>query len=227
MRSVRRGLGGATLTLALAVGLTSCGGSGTNGLDKTSAAEAGRRAVAAFRSAPSVRVVGMVQSAGRENAASYDLVMSGTNTRGTIVRYNQRTEVVKVDGDTYIKGDQSFYRGIGEADAAELLAGRWVRLPADQAGEYRFFTIEGLALSLTEYVSAMRGSVVQTKLGEAKAVTVTSPDGSRLWASNTGAPYPLRLEMSGTDRGRIDFSGYGDKTSITRPPDPVDMSRLG
>jgi hypothetical protein len=76
-------------------------------------------------------------------------------------------------------------------------------------------------------VSALQGGVVKTTLGGAKVVTVTSPDGSRLWASNTGAPYPVRLEMSGTDRGRIDFSGYGDHVPINRPADPVDMSRIG
>ncbi len=229
MRPVFRRLAVATVAVAMAAaaGLTACGGPGTNGLENATAADVGGRAVDAFRGASSVRVVGDVASGGRNEGSRYNLLLSGGSVKGTIQRRGTEHEIIKVGDDTYVRAGRTYYEALGEADAAPLLAGHWVRLSSKQAGEYRYFTQEGLALAVAQYTTGLTGPVTTTTLGEEKAVSASSSNGSTLWAANTGDPYPLRLKMSGTDTGTLEFSDYGAEVSIAAPPEALDFPRIG
>nr|MDT0667614.1 hypothetical protein [Micromonospora sp. DSM 115978] len=130
--------------------LTGCGGADTNGLESTPAADLGDRVVEAFRDAESVHVVGVIEPAGRAGS-SYDLRLTGESTTGTIIRDGHEHEIVKVDQDTYIKGGAEYWESVGEAEAADLLSGSWVRLSSLESEQYRYFTVEGLALAITQY----------------------------------------------------------------------------
>jgi hypothetical protein len=214
------------LAAVLVAVLAGCGGSDTNGLESTPAPELGGRVADAFRGAGSVHVVGDVESAGRAGS-SYDLRMTSQSTTGTIIRDGHRHEIVKVGEDTYIRGDAEYWKSVGETEAADLLAGNWVLLSMAEAVQYRYFTVEGLALAVTQYTEALADPVTQAELAGADVVTASAPDGSKLWASNTGAAYPLRLEMSGSDTGFLEFSDYDAELNVTPPTDAIDLARLG
>jgi hypothetical protein len=216
----------AAAAAAAAVGLAACGGPGTNGLEKATAAEVGNRAADAFRDASSVRVVGDTDSGGRSEDTRYNLVLTGTSAKGTIDRNGIDHEIIKVGADTYVRAGREYYEALGEADAAGLLAGRWVRLSSEAAEQYKFFTRDGLALSVTQYTKSLAGPVTTTKVGDAAAVSAASPNGSTLWAANTGNPYPLRLKMSGADTGTLEFSDYDHETKIAPPADALDFSLI-
>lgn len=213
--------------LVAALGLAACGGSDTNGLEEMSPAEVGTRSVEALQSASSVHVVGTVDDPSSGTATSYDLTLAGSSAQGVVSSAGLRTEIVRIDEATYVRGDQGYYESINEADAAELLADRWVRLAPDAAAQYQYFTLEGLALSITDYVVTLEGEVRKEDAGDTPAVVAGSPEGSRLWAANTGEPYPLRLDMAGADQGRIEFSDYDADVTITAPTDVVDLAELG
>lgn len=217
----------ALLLAGAALALTACtGGSDTNGLEDASPAEIGTRSVEALRTAQSVRVVGTVQDPSADGTTNYDLVMSGSSSRGTVTSGSIVTEVVKIADDTYARGSKEYYESIGEGAAAELLADRWVRLSDDAAGQYRYFTIDGFALSIGEYVSALDGDVSTEKINGKPAVEVGSKVGTRLWAANTGDAVPLRLELLGGDEGKMEFSEYGSKVAIAAPANAVDLASL-
>ncbi|CUU53863.1 hypothetical protein Ga0074812_101361 [Parafrankia irregularis] len=211
---------------AMVLALAACGGEETNGLQDASAAEVGTRSVDALNSAGSVHVVGTAQDPSAEGSTRYDLVLSGSSARGTITSGSVVTEIVKVADDTYTKGSRAYYESIGEGDAADLLADKWVRLPAEDAEQYRLFTIEGFAMAIGEYVAALDGKVTTEDLAGRQAVAAGSAEGTRLWAANTGDPVPLRLDMLNGEQGRMEFSDYGTKVSITAPAGAVDLASL-
>jgi len=239
MRRVRLGGSGlpgkavAALAGVLLVGgiLAGCGGSDKpkdNGLTQASAGEVGTKALDAFRHADNVRVTGRLSSGSAENGqSSWDLRMDGTTTSGTFTSGNHKIDVVKSDKDTYIRGDKGYYEEIGEGDAAELLAGRWVRLTPAQANQYRFLTVEGLALSLADYLNGLSGQVTATTFAGQDAVQVTGKAGVTLFAAAKGDPVPLRIDVIGGENDRIEFAGYGSTTAADIPKDAVDLGALG
>ncbi|MDT3438401.1 MULTISPECIES: hypothetical protein [unclassified Pseudofrankia] len=216
--------------LLLAGVMAGCGGGGpkNNGLDKDPAPRVGSRALDAFRHADSVRVIGRLSSGSTESGDStWDLRMVGTTTSGTFTSGSHKIDVVKSGADTYIRGDQGYYQEIGESDASSLLAGRWVRLTPAQADKYRFLTVEGLALSLTEYLNSLSGNVTATTFAGRDAVLVKGGSGVTLYAATTGDPVPLRIDVVGGENSRIEFSDYGSATTAAVPGDAVDLASFG
>ncbi|MBX6389502.1 MAG: hypothetical protein IRZ08_10970 [Frankia sp.] len=232
-RAPRRGRLAALLAAAAAVAglLAGCGGSDSsgsesNGLAAAPAAEVGSRSLDALRAAGSVHVIGRLTSTSNGDDISWDLVMAGDRTRGTFTDNSHRLEVIRVGQDTYIQGDRAYYVDIGESDAADLLADTWVRLTPQQADQYRFLTIDGLALSLGEYLAAMTGSVTSAEL-DGQAAVQASGGGIVLYAAERGDPLPLLIELSGTDNGRIEFTEYGSSLEVEAPAEWVDLAQLG
>ncbi|ONH32030.1 hypothetical protein [Pseudofrankia asymbiotica] len=216
--------------LLLAGVMAGCGGDGpkSNGLEKASADQVGDRTLDAFRHADNVRVVGRLASGSTETGGStWDLRMAGTTTSGTFTSGSHKIDVVKSGADTFIRGDEGYYKEIGEVDAASLLAGRWVRLTPAQADKYRFLTVEGLALSLTEYLSSLSGPVTTTTFASRDAVLVKGTSGVTLYAATTGDPVPLRIDVVGGTNSRIEFSEYGSATTAAVPNDAVDLASFG
>jgi hypothetical protein len=212
--------------------LVGCGGGGDgkpadNGLASQAPARIGAAVVDAFRQAPSFRVVASVTSAKGDASTSYDLLVTASAAQGTVTTDGRTAQIIKIGDDTYIKAPKSYYQADGQSPAADLLADRWVLVTRAQADVYRYFDRSGLALSLDGYVSALGTAVTTTTLGGARSVLVTGPDGTRLWAAGTGRPYPLRLELAGGEAGRLDFSGYGGKATISRPTGAVEAAKLG
>lgn len=213
----------AALTLTLTA---ACGGGDTNGLEDVSPAEVGTRSVEALRAAESVHITGSIQDPSAEGSTAYDLVLSGKSARGTVTTGTIVTELVKVGDHTYTRGSRDYYEMIGEGDAADLLAGRWVRLGTEEAALYRFISIEGFVMMISEYVAALDGEVGTEDVAGQRAVVAHSPEGTKLWAANTGEPVPLRLEMLDGEQGRIEFADYGSDVSVTAPTDVVDLASL-
>ncbi|KJE23608.1 hypothetical protein FF36_02057 [Frankia torreyi] len=218
------------LGLLLALGAAAaCGGGGekTNGLEKLPAAEVGSRALTALRSAPGVHVVGSEEDPSSDSPGRYDLVMSATTTRGTIEEYGQRTQLVKINNDTYVRRGRSFYTATGDGDAADLLADRWVRLAPADAAKYSYFTLGKLSDSLGSYLVGLTGDVRREKVGDARTVRAAAPDGTAFVVANTGPTYPLRITVAGSSTNQMTFDDFGPTAAVTPPGSAVDLSSLG
>lgn len=220
------GLLAAAACLVLAATLAGCGGSDTNGLEGTAAANLDDRVVEALRGASSVHVVGEIEFAGR-SGSSYDLKMTSGSSAGTVVRDGHPHEMVRIDATTYVRADREYWLYVGETEAADLLAGKWVKLSPAGSEQYRYYTLDGVAQGVAQYTGALEDPVTQAKLADTPVVTASAPDGSTLWAANTGAAYPLRVEMSGSDTGSLEFSDYDAELTVTPPPGAIDLAQLG
>ncbi|MBL7518715.1 hypothetical protein I6A84_11465, partial [Frankia sp. CNm7] len=204
------------------------GGAEATGRAAAPAAEIGGRTLDSFRAVDNVRVTARLSSGSVENAdTSWDLRIAGQTTSGTFTISGHKIEVIKIEADTYIRAGVGYYAEIGESDAADLLADRWVRLTERQADQYRFLTVDGIALSIEGYLTNLDGAVSKTTLDGRDAVRVEDRDGVTLYAATTGDPVPLRIDLVGQENGRLEFLEYGAAAVATAPADPVDLAGIG
>jgi hypothetical protein len=145
----------------------------------------------------------------------------GTGPKGT-------AEAIRVNGETFFKGDSAFWKSVGGsrgAAAVELFEGKWVK-PTD---DDKYF---GALLKLTDPETLLKADGPVTK-GETKKIgdfdTITLKDGeSALYVATKGEPYPIRIEGP-PGQGQVDFSDFGAAfDEIVAPPaeQVVDMSKL-
>jgi hypothetical protein len=83
---------------------------------------------------PAIRYRGTITSGGVRG----DVDISVTNTgasHGTLTRAGKKLRVLAVDGKTYLKGDEDFWRSSGApADSVGDYAEQWVKVPPEQLG---------------------------------------------------------------------------------------------
>ncbi|WP_408909680.1 hypothetical protein [Streptomyces luteolus] len=240
-RARRTALAGA-LCVGLVAGMTGlvgCGAeedpdAGTNGVGKLSAAKIQRKAQNAAKSADSLRLTGSVVSKG----ATYKLDMKLTEDGGSgEVRLKNRTfELLRVDGQLYLKADADFWasqgdssqggRGQGKPDSADELAadkldGKYVKVPEGDPAYKQLsgFTDKGLLL---DGLLTLHGTLSAGERGTAdgKRTVEVSGDkgaGGTLHVSLEGTAYPLRLERAG-GAGTLLLTDW-DKDFVFRKPD--------
>jgi hypothetical protein len=127
----------------------------------------------------------------------------------------------RVGDNAYMKAGKRGWAAMGNPpDTQGLLANKWVK-----SGSARQmltpFSLATFASELTAEELAHGGTVTQSTLAGQKVVVVTYPDGSKLYAANTGRAYPLRFDAAGSVGGRRDFSEYGATFHITAPPNTM------
>jgi hypothetical protein len=89
-----------------------------------------QRAMAAAKSAHSVRVVANGIPSGASGPISFDLhIVSGQGGYGTIGIGKLRIDLIRRGTSAYFRAGAAFWRQYGGAAAAQLFAGRWVKLP--------------------------------------------------------------------------------------------------
>ncbi|MFC7305012.1 hypothetical protein ACFQVC_12370 [Streptomyces monticola] len=219
-------------------GLVGCGAdedpdAGTNGVGKLSAAKIEAKTQAAAKDAGSVRLAGSVVSKG----ATYKLDMKLTGDGGSgEVRSKDRTfELLRVDGQLYLKADAEFWNTQGgkgsqggrdepgKADdaAAGKLDGKYVKVPQGDAAYKQLsgFTDKDLLL---DGLLTLHGKLAKGERGRAdgkRTITISGDKGSggTLAVSLDGRPYPLRLERAG-GAGTLQLTDW-DKPFELKEPD--------
>jgi hypothetical protein len=210
------------------LGLAGCGdGSGggdanapLNGVEKKPAAQVMKDASAALKTAGSVHLKGT--SSGSAGITTIDLRFQGDDTVGKIESGDKKAEVIRTGGVTYLKGSKAYYEGEKAPSAvAALAAGRWVKVPATSSSGSTF-TLASFADSLSEDADEVT-TVAQDTLDGSKVVVVSGKDGTKGYVANTGSPVPLRLEKTGKDGARLEFTDYGKKVGISAPGNAIDL----
>ena len=164
-------------------------------------------------------------------------------------------EVVLIGDDAYLKGDSAALEQQLGTDATRLLAGRWLKVPADQIGTdatelVKEFSADELAYCLPRDLGTLTN--LGTKALAGRNVVVVSDRGDKpgtapgkLYVAAEGDPLPIRIEQTGPERpggqadprcdgddsgpdfvsGDIRFS-YGKAATVTPPADAVDIREL-
>ena len=214
---------------AVSLLLAGCGGSDTNGVEKLSASDALAKVRTATKSVSSVHVKGQIDQSGQ--TLGLDLTVGADAAQGEVDLGGGRMDLRLVDGVTYFRGDQKVFAAFGANPAeASLAAERWIKDTSSTgpaAGFSGFLDSKQLFTSLLTPQGTPRTGGTATVNGRKAFVLVdSSSEGGKLYVAETGDPLPLRIERTGSNGGRIDFTDYNAEVHVDVPPDAVDLSKL-
>jgi hypothetical protein len=221
-------LAGSLLALAVPA-LVGCGSSSSgNGVASKSAEEIVGEARKAADSASSVHVSGSVNSGG--SPVALDLSMAaGSGASGQISQNGSTFKIIVAGGDAYISGSSAFYSKLGGSAAAQLLSGKWLKVPVSTPEFASFASLTNmrklLDTVLVGHGQLEKGSTTTIAGQQAIAVKDTTRGGT-LYVATTGKPYPLQIVKSGSEAGTISFEKWDEPVSVSAPASSVDLSEL-
>jgi hypothetical protein len=207
--------------------LAACGGSDGNGESSKKGPQVAADAASALEKAGAVHLTGVGTMDGQQ--LTVDLHLQGDDGTGTIGEGGEELKIVETGGKLYVQASKGFWSQSGvPASAAGALAGKWVIVPKNAAGQLMPFSMKSLAEELRHPTDGkIKDDVKTSTLDGKKVVVVTQTDGSTLDVAAEGTPYPLRTVDKGKDAGTIDASDFGKKVTITAPSGALDLSQLG
>jgi hypothetical protein len=217
----------ASLLALLLPALTGCGSSG-NGIESKSAEEIVSEARKAADEASSVHVSGSVNSAGAPVTLDLNLA-SGKGATGQVSQNGSTFKIVIDGGAAYISGSDAFYRKLGGSAAAQLLAGKWLKISTSTPEFASFGSLTNmrklLDTVLVGHGTLQKGST--TTIGGQQAIAVNDTTrGGTLYVATTGKPYPLQITKSGSEAGKITFQNWDEPVTIVPPSSSVNLSEL-
>jgi hypothetical protein len=221
-------LAASVLALAL-LALAGCGSSSSgNGVASKSPEEIVTEAKTAADSASSVHVAGSVNSSGSPVTLDLNLA-SGKGATGQISQNGSTFKIVIDGGTAYISGSDAFYRKLGGSAAAQLLAGKWLKISTSTPEFASFGSLTNmrklLDTVLVGHGTLQKGST--TTIGGQQAIAVNDTTrGGTLYVATTGKPYPLQISKSGSEAGKITFDNWDEPVTITPPSSSVNLSEL-
>ena len=215
--------------LLVAAALAACGSSGSsNNIATKPAAEILAATKLAAEGAKAVHVSGSIDNGGRPVGLDVNL-LAGSGARGRLSENGLSFELIQTGGSVYIKGSPAFYRRVGGAAAAQLLQGRWLKIPASSLGFASLSKLTDLrrlvdaALSTPGGVAKKGTATVNGK----PAVVLTSPSkGGALFVATTGRPYPIQITKQGPNGGSISFDRWDQQVALTVPTNALDITQL-
>lgn len=230
--------GRATICLAglvAAVAIAACGGSSNtssapadNGVAAKTPAQIITAADKAINGLKSVHVSGSIVSSGEPITLDLDLV-SGKGGVGNMSLQGLGFRLIVVNNFVYINASSGFWKKFGNAAAAALLQGKWLKAPATSGS---FGSLAGL-LNLHNLLSAMLAShgtltkAATTTVEGHKVIGVTdTTNGGVLYVATTGEPYPIELSKSGSSGGHVLFGRFNETVALVPPAASVDYTKL-
>jgi hypothetical protein len=217
---------GLLATLAVIAG---CGSSSSgNGVAAKSAEEIVAEAKSAADSASSVHVSGSVNNGG--SAVTLDLnLASGKGASGQISQNGSTFKIVIDGASAYISGSDAFYRKLGGSAAAQLLAGKWLKV-ATNTPEFSSFASLTNMRKLLDTVLVGHGTLEKgsttTVAGQQAIAVKDKTRGGTLYVATDGKPYPLQIAKGGSEAGTISFDKWDEPVTISPPASSVNLSEL-
>ncbi len=198
------------------------------GLTGRSAIQVVQSSLRASSGASSVTMDGHFNRGGQ--ITGFHVSVTSGNGVGTLTLNGNSEQLIKIGKSIYLKGDRAFWIKNGGTAAAELAAGRWVKVPGDAFQS--FFNTHELLSQLGPDVS--RSTFVRAGVavvGGVAAVVVAGHEkanpsnGGRLYVAARGPPYILKIAASSNGTvGSIIFSNYNKPVHVTRPAHYLDLS---
>ena len=215
--------------------LAGCGGSKkqettSNGEASKPADQVLADAKSAATSASSAHVSGSLVSNG--TPVTIDLSLArGKGAEGSASVNGLGFDLVKIGDTAYIKGSDAFYRHFAGAAIAQLIQGKWLKVPTTSG---RFQSIGALAsmAGLFAEIGSSHGKLAndgqKTYRGQPVVVIRDTSENSKLYVSATGKPYPVAL-VGGSKKqsGRVTFDDWNKPVSLTAPEGAIDISQFG
>jgi hypothetical protein len=197
-------------------------------------------AAAALRRAESFHLEG-TQGAGKKATEVKADIGLPSKLRLTIGQGDASASIIIVGGSLYIKANAAFWNQQGVGQAAQQLAGRWLKTPAG-SGELQSLTkdldTKTLAGCLVKGHGTLEHGGKATVDGQEAVVIVDKGDRpgtnpGKLFVAATGEPLPLRTLATGPERpgGKQDPkcddgtpTTAGDEATFSDYDEPLDLS---
>jgi hypothetical protein len=201
---------------------TSSGGSNNS----TPSGEALEQATkAAIISATAFRMKGT--STEDSQPVTFDIHYGESSSRGHVTMGGQDVELLNSGPDLYMKASRTFWtQTAGAPDSVvNLLADKWVHLPADSPG---LSDLADIAIRERFVEKALASPDTDTyTTGPSKtingvpAVSFVSNGDTTVYVPAHGTPYPLRIEDHSSSAGSFDLTGWN--VPFTADPPPSDQ----
>ena len=233
----------ALVPLALGVGCGAGSNDESNGVELMPPAEILDEAAKALRRAESFHI--------EATEASSSIVKADIGLpkqlRVALKEGDTSASLIVVDGSFYLKGNAAYWRDADAAKEADVLAGRWFKVPFSLAKELTtLLDPDTISRCLVKGRGTLTRRGTATVNGKRAVVIIDKGDrpGSapgRLYVAATGEPVPLRLITTGRQRrgGHKDprcgddtpaeagdeaiFSDYDEPLDISAPPAALDL----
>jgi hypothetical protein len=148
---------------------------------------------------------------------------AGTTMRLLVNFGSGGIEILKVNGDFYLKADATFWTRLSSAATAKVAAGKYVKVPAGSAagmGGFRVGTL--LAQVFAEDLSSvdkLNATVQKTNLDGVRAYLLTTKVGgdAKIYVSADGGARLLRADDAKS--GTLDFTQWDGVAPTSAPPD--------
>jgi hypothetical protein len=214
---------------ALLVGgvVSACGGSSGNGLTSKSPEAIVTAATAAFDSAKSVHLSGWVENSGSKITLDLDLA-SGKGASGTMAIGGLSFRIIEIGQSLYLNADTAFWTHYANAAAAQLFAGKWLKIPSSNSAVASFSTLADFssfkqllssALSKATPQNLTKGSTTTVDGQQAVPISEKGSQKSTLYVATAGRPYPIEVEQANS--GSIVFDHYNESVSLKGPANAI------
>jgi hypothetical protein len=214
-----------TALLLLAALLGGCGSSSdssgsssssSNGISAKTPSQILAAAKAAADSASSVHVSGSIVSGSAPITLNLEL-LAGKGGRGQISEDGLSFNVIQVGGTAYISGSPAFYSHFGGPAAAQLLEGKWLKVPSSNGDFSTLGSLTNLSqllnTALADHGTLAKGTV--TTVNGQKVLSVRDVShGGTLYVATTGKPYPIAITKSGKTGGKISFDRWNEPVTL-------------
>ncbi len=209
----------------------------SNGIENLSAQQILDKAMAAAKSATSVKVVGNIDTG--NGSASIDMQAGDDAATGTVSGKGIDMQVLVVGGKSYFK-----LSGAALAQAAgagsdpdtikaltSLIGNKWLVVPSDgSAGQLSSLKDLGDKKALIDQTLSPDGTLTVKGTGDVdgqSVVFVDSSAGGTLAVATTGTPYPVQITGGDSKAsGKITFSDWNAPVNVTAPTDVLDLAAL-
>jgi hypothetical protein len=214
----------------IAVALTGCGGSSSsgNGVASKTPTEILAAAKSASADAKTAHISGTIVSGGKPISLDMKLV-SGKGGQGQIVLEGLSIRLVDVGQAVYMQGSAAFYRHIAGSAAAQLLQGKWLKVPASNSGFSSLASLTSLSklidTTLTTHGKLSSAGTATIDGQKAIGITDSTKDGT-LYVATTDAAFPLEIIKHGADGGKIIFDEWNKPVKLAAPTDSIDINQL-
>lgn len=203
------------------------------------------KAIAAMKSADSLRMAGSIESDG--DPVTVDLAMdSRDNCTGGLGVRGGRAELRRLSDVIYLKGDGAFWRATmderssaspdgGGDGVVELMTDRWVKMPTSAIADMRGVCDLDAMLSELDDEDDPAGMTLgrDTEVDGVPVATLVKKEGretTTAYVAKEGSPYLLKVvRAGGDDAGSVGFSDFDEPVRVQAPPsdEVVDLEKLG
>jgi outer membrane murein-binding lipoprotein Lpp len=178
--------------------------------------------------AESAHIVGSVSNDGKPMTVDLSGATDGSNQSLELgVGGGAKATILTVGGKYYLLGNAKFWSDQISANAAKLLDGKYVKVPAAEAKDFGDLTIKSLLTELfddKEMQAALKSpdsKVAKTTVDGGAAYSVTDKTGKKggeLIVSADGKATIFKIVGPSDDTGELEFSEWNKVAKVDAPP---------